>query len=546
MDDALSSSLDDALPSRFRLGQPARSAVNGSARGAVVEGAMTGVSEGATNEGATHESVISRRRFLSMVGTGAAGGLLAACSGHHRSTPPEPTAVVPSTSTTIAKQTIHIGYVAEITGPNSTRGQLVKAALDAFSGYVADKLGGTYLGMTPSFVPADAPHTADDGQRAFASLVSQSVDAVLWCTPFGLAENLAAVTSAGVPVVSVFADLYSYAGSVLQLTGSAATGSLLFQTLLPDVFALDEMLAYAAEDRGFTSVGLIYDMAAYPGIAPAFTAATARRGVNNAGVFAYDTSSGVVDLAGPLQALKRATAQVVMCYGLADQVSAVAAHLQTLDAKYVDTPTAKRAFKPMMMGPRWGTGDVDFARLAGDAAARGTLSAAALGSIVSLPSMPMRTWLHNYRPDYNSGFPRGGEDSIADAAAILVAAAKRAGSTKGSALVAALESGGPTKLASSVGISFAANRHLAVTRDDAALLTLEFPPDPYNLGTEWKEVLPEGYIGPTHLIDYALAANTRAHPDVMQDILTRHYGTSATDDYQGGDVTKVAACKLVH
>jgi ABC-type branched-subunit amino acid transport system substrate-binding protein len=492
------------------------------------------------------EVPVSRRRFLSMAGAGAAGGLIAACSGHRRAAPPRTTAVLPSTSTTVGKRTIRIGYVAEITGPNASRGQLVKAAVDAFSGYLSDKLGGSYLGLTPSFVPADAPHTADDGQRALNSLVSQKVDAVLWCTPFGLAENLAAVTSAGLPVLSVFADLYSYAGNLVQLTGSQATGSLVFQTMLPDVFALDAMLAYAAEDRGFASAGLIYDAATYPQIGPLFTAAATRRGLANAGGFSYDSTSGSVDLTGPLQALKRAKAQVVMCYGLADQVSSIAAHLQSLDAKYIDTPSAKRSFKPMVMGPRWGTGDVDYARLGGDAAARGTLTAGALGSIVTLPTMPMRKWLHDYRPDYNAGFPRGGEDSIADGAAALVAAAKRAGTTSGPALVSALEAGDTTKVASGVGIAFAADRHLAVTKDDTALLTLEFPPDPYNLGTEWTEVLPEGYVGPTHLIDYALAANTRAHADVMQDILSRRYGTSATDDYQGGDPVKVAACKLVH
>jgi hypothetical protein len=376
--------------------------------------------------------------------------------------------------------------------------------------------------------------------------VSQKVDAVLWCTPFGLAENLATVTGVGLPVISVFADLYSYAGNVVQLTGSRATGSLVFQTMLPDVFALDAMLAYAAEDRGFVSAGLIFDSATYPQIGPLFTATATRRGLASAGTFSYDSGSGSVDLTGPLQALKRAKAHVVMCYGLADQVSSIAAHLQSLDAKYIDTPNAKRSFKPMVMGPRWGTGDVDYARLAGDAAARGTLTAGALGSIVTLPTMPMRKWLHDYRPDYNGGFPRGGEDSIADAAAAIVAAAKRAGSTSGPALVSALEAGDTTKFASGVGIAFAADRHLAVTKDDTALMTLEFPPDPYNLGTEWKEVLPEGYVGPTHLIDYALAANTRAHADVMQSILSRRYGTSATDDYQGGDPVKVAACKMVH
>ena len=491
---------------------------------------------------------LTRRRLLAAAGASLLAGGLEACTGSkaHRPAPSPPTSAGPTTTAAGRGRTLRIGYIAEITGLNSARGELVRAALDAFSGYVKDKLGGLYFGVTPTFTPADAPHTADESLRAYQDLVSQKMDAILWCTPFGLSENAAAVKSGGVPVIAVLADLYSYAGNAAPLLGSSASGSVLFQTMLPDAFAIDVMLSYGAEDRGFASAGLLYDTANYPGVASLFTAAAAKRGIVSAGTFSYDSTSGSADLSAPLQSLKKVGCQLVMCYGLADHVSSIAARLQSLDARYVDTPTAKRSFKPMVMGPRWGTGDVDFVRLAGNAAARGTISAGALGSIVSLPNLPMRKWLHDYRPDYNGGFPRGGEDAVADAAAALLVAAGRADSTRGDALVAALEAGDIVSEAGATAISFGAQRHLAPTHDDTALLSLELPPVPYNLGTEWKEVLPAGYLGPVHLVDYTLAANARVQPLLMQQILQRHYGTSATDDYQGNDPVKVAACKAVH
>jgi ABC-type branched-subunit amino acid transport system substrate-binding protein len=488
---------------------------------------------------------LSRRRFLA--GAGAAAGLaglgLASCSGGGRR--PAPT-TAPS-STVAGPRPIRIGYVAEITGPNSFRGEFTTSSLDALTGYVDDKLGGTYKGLAPKFVPADAP-TGANGRAAYRELLTKNVAAILWCTPFGLIEALSDIQSGSVPVLSVLADPYSVASrSELPLTGSGAKGMTVFQTMLPDTFAFDVMMAYASEDRVFTSAGLLYDTAAYPRADSMFVASTTKYGLANQGVFAYDSASSHVDLAGPLNALKHAGADVVVCYGLADQASVVATQLQELDAKYVDTTTTRQShFKPMLMGSAWGTGDPSFARLAGDAVARGTIAATALAGVLTLPSMPIRDWLHAYVAGYNGGFLRGGEEGPASAAVAVLDAASRAGSTASGPMISALEAGVASVLTSSVGVSFTGDRHLAVSSDDVALLTVELPPAPYNLGTEWREVLPNGYRGPTHLVDFTLAANTRAHPEVMQQILQRRYGTSASNDYQADDRTKVAACKAVH
>jgi ABC-type branched-subunit amino acid transport system substrate-binding protein len=487
----------------------------------------------------------TRRSVLGSL-LGATAAVAAACSPAKRRRSPARTSV-PSVSTTAPVRRVRIGYVAEITGPNSARGELVKAGLDALAGYIDEKLGGTYHGLTLELIPADVANSVDAAEGAYTDLVSEKVDAVLWCAPFGLVENLPTVLGGGIPLLSVMADVHSYADPAqLALTGAAARGTVVFQTLLPDSTAIDVLMAYASEDRGFATAALLYDTAVYAHVDRLFTGAAGRHNITVNGVFPYDSSTQV-DFTGPLSTLKAKGVHAVVCYGLADHVSIIVTRLQSLDAAYVDTPTAKRAgFKPMVMGSRWGTGDPSFVGLAGEAATRGTLTAGALGSVISLPTFPMRDWLRAYRPDYNRGFPRGGEDGPADAAVLVLDAVARAGSTNATDIVAALESGHVTKLASAVGLSFAADRHLAPGRGDAALLSLELPPAPYVLGNEWKDVLPKGYTGTTQLIDFTLLANTTAHGDVVQEILTRRYGTSSSDEFQGADANKVAACRAVH
>ena len=480
---------------------------------------------------------LTRRRFI---GAGLTGLLAAGCSSGRRRAPA--TTLVPRPTTTVGPKSITIGYVAEFTGPNSFRGEMVKASMDALTGYLDDKQGGAYNGYTLDLVPADAP-TPADGRAALDSLLGKHCAAILWCTPFGLADLVPVVQSAGVPVISVLADL----STATALTGVRAGGTMVFQTALPDSDAFDVLLAYASEDRAFSSAGLLFDTSQYPHADGQFSAAASRHGITNRGTFPYDSTSGHVDLSGPLSTLKQTGCHAVVCWGLADQASSVATRLQILDAKYVDTPTTRGSkFKPMLMGSVLATGDPLFTRLAGDAASRGTISVTSLNNVLSLPNLPIRSWLHDYVQGYNGGFLRGGEAGPAEAVVAVVDAAVAASSTRGSDLVAALEHVAPNPLVSGVGVSFAPDRHLAAGRGDAALLTLDWPPTPYNLGNEWHDVLPRGYQGPTHLVDFTLAANTQAHPVLMQQVLAKRYGTSASDDYQGGDPSKVAACKAVH
>ena len=112
------------------------------------------------------------------------------------------------------------------------------------------------------------------------------------------------------------------------------------------------------------------------------------------------------------------------------------------------------------------------------------------------------------------------------------------GSTDRQKIVSTIETMGDIKFAS-LPFGFTADRHLSKTMDDLIVVTLERSTGPaktdppYELGTEWKEVLPAGYVGPTHLVRPTLEANKRKHPDVMDEVIRLHYGTQCT-----------AACKV--
>ena len=61
------------------------------------------------------------------------------------------------------------------------------------------------------------------------------------------------------------------------------------------------------------------------------------------------------------------------------------------------------------------------------------------------------------------------------------------------------------------------------------------------LGREWRDVFPPGYAGPTHLVRPTLAANRRAHPDVVDEVLRSGWGTQCT---RRPDGTLGAECKV--
>ncbi len=489
---------------------------------------------------------VPRRRFLQAAAAMTAG-TLGACTGRagRRSTQ-----AVAGAAAGPGRPLV-VGCIAPFSGPYAAVGQIVSAGLSAATTHIARDLGGSFGGWRPVVVTADAPLTAADGQRAYAKLTSQKVDAVLWCGAQGLAETLPSIVQDVTPVIAVGTDIQSRSAfdrQVPNLTTHDGAGFPVFQTSLPDVAAVDLLLRYAGADRGFTRAVLVYSGTASPALNTAFTAACAAHGISDVGAPSFDTSAGAPNLASLVAALPATRAEAVVFVGAAPDAAALVTLLDGAGAGYVDTPTAKGGgFRPMVLGGAAATGSALFSRLAGVHAAKGTIAAATLGAAVALPGVALREWVRRFMPTYNGGFPQGGEDGPADALAALLRAAALADSTAGADLIAALETGFETQFATGIPLSFAPSRHLSVGSGDECLLTLEYEPEArYDLGIEWQTVLPPRYRAPDLLVDPTLDANRRAHPDLFREVLGQHYGVSRQPAYQGGDPQKVAACAAVH
>jgi hypothetical protein len=443
-----------------------------------------------------------------------------------------------------------IGCIAPFSGPYAPVGQIVSAGLLAASGHIHRDLGGTVSGYRPVIVTADAPLTPADGQKAYAALAAKHVDAILWCGSQGLAETLPAIVGDLTPVIAIGTDLQGRASldqQVPDLGTSAAAGFPVFQTSVPDGAAIDLLVRYAAADRGFQRAALVWSTNSSPGADAAFGAACQRHGIANVGTPGYDSSAGPPDLSATANALRATGAQAVVVVGSAAEASALATLLDQAGARYVDTPTAKARFAPMLLGVPGATASVLFNRLAGTHAARGTSAASTLGAVVGLPGAALRDWVRRFVPGYNGGLPQGGEGAPADAVAALLAAAAAARSTAGADVVAALELGTSVQFASPVPLAFAPDRHLAVVADDLCVQTVEYEPQPaYNLGVEWSTVFPTGYRAPDLLVDFTLAANRRAHPALVTQVVNERYGISSQASYQDANPAKIAACHAVH
>jgi ABC-type branched-subunit amino acid transport system substrate-binding protein len=496
----------------------------------------------AVQAAASSRPTVSRRRVL---GAAGAATVLGACSGGRRK--------VSGSQGVISHPTgpghpLVVGVITPMTGPYAAVGQVVTAALTAASRYIDVDLGGSLRGYRPVLVTADAPLVAADGQRAYAQLKAKKVDAVLWWGAPGLAQTVPSIVADLTPVIAVGTDLQAQAATDLMvpdMTGPDAAGFPIFQLTVPMADAFDVLATYAANDRGFVRSAVVW-RSTDVGADVAWAKACANHGLGAIAAPSFDASAGPPDMTSVAAALAFAQVQFVVIVGAAADAAALAARLDVIGARYVDTPAARaKGFRPMIAGIASATGTATFPNLAGAHAAKGTIAAATLGAAMGLPHVPIRDWLARFVGGY--GQARGGEEGPADAVAALLGAAGAARSTAGADLVAALEAGGQTPFATEIGVSFAPDHHVAPRAGDLALLTLEGLPEArYDLGREWGTLFRVGQHLPDLLIDPTLAANRAAHPDVIGRVLAQGYGISSQSGYQQGDPAKIAACRAVH
>lgn len=443
-------------------------------------------------------------------------------------------------------QRLKVGVIVPTSGIGQFLGEIVDRSLNASLRHIraAGLMKGTQVDY--EIVNAPAEQFADGTSAAYNKLVSDpDVIGILWCTPVGIREARPQIRRDNIPVIGVFADLWSE-GSLYP----DGPDRSIFQMLLPDAMAFDALARYAAKDRGYRKAAIIYDSTTLSSARDLFETAAERNGLRVAGVEEFQLFSG--DYGAQLQRLKQAAPNVLFVWGLSDNTAGIIKGLDALDAAYIDTPTAKSSeeWRPHVLGYPGGTGEKKWAELAGDAAKSGTLTAWYLGGLVGGPQFAIRDWL----AAAGEQAPSGGEETPANAFWALLAAAKKAGTTDRASMVRALE-GLQTRFAG-LEYGFTPKRHLALTPDDVCLISLERytgpvrTDPPYDLGHEWTTTFPEirpDYVGPAHLVRPTLAANRRANPGYMRQVLEEGWGTQCTKsppDALGVDVEMTKACKI--
>ena len=491
---------------------------------------------------------LDRRTFLRWAGSStiAGLGLLGAFGGPAAASVSRgPRLGAASRFGNLPKQ-LKVGVIVPTSGIGAFIGNITQRSLGAAKQHIQE--AGLFKGTTVEYeiVNAPAERFADATNQAYSKLIADpDVIGILWCTPIGLKEARAQIRRDQIPVIAVFGD--PYADGYLYPKGPERS---IFQLLLPDTLSFDALCRYAAKDRGYKNVGLIYDATTLGTARTQFEAAAKKNRLQVAGIEEFQIFSG--DYGAQLQRLKDAAPQALIVWGLADNTAGIVKGLRDIGADYVDTPTAKRGgeWRPQILGYPGGTGEKTWAELAGDAAKGGSLTAWYLGGLVGGPQFAIRDWLVKY----DGVGASGGEESPANGWWALLQAAKNAGSTDRRKMVTELERL-RTRFAG-LSYGFGPKQHLGMTRDDVVLITLErstgpVPTDPaYVIGREWKETFPlikPDYIGPAHLVRPTLEANRRSQPDYIAQILEEGWGTQCTKtpaDALGRDIKLTNQCKV--
>lgn len=469
---------------------------------------------------------LSRRHFL-----GAAGGLATAL----------PLAgLLGACSQASASQTLKVGVLAPFSNQDSTIGTVVSHSLQAAVRRINTTHGG--LGRKVELIFRDTGTGPQAGARLYGQLIGvPDLVAVLWCGDNGLDQALPRIKADGRPVMVVFEDLYS---SGQLYPDSSTPGRSVFQLSPPDTYAKGALAAYAHADRGYTSAGLLYDRVLDP---TGMGRTQFERTFGGAGMTlaaAESFATGDTDLSAQLGRLQAAAPKVVFVDGYPADVATAVEALAVMGASYLDQPTAQGpGWHPQVFGSFTAMGDGTWAATAGDAAKTGSVTATHLGGLPYLPTFTIRDWMKRYL----GAEPTGSEDLPADALFSVLQGINKAGTTDRRHLVGAIEA--------LKGISFAslpfgfASGHLAHTPDEMVIMSLEHlegpvPTDPaYRVGREWQtgQFYGASAAAPTQLLRPTLAANRRAQPRAVSQILSQGWGTQCTKEPDG---TLSPVCKV--
>ena len=478
---------------------------------------------------------ISRRHFIQWagkmgIGTAAAvtlsGSVLAACAKGSSSSSGS------GANSGSSLGTVKVGVVAPFSGIASFIGQVVNRSLDA----AVAELNANNRGLPKvQLVLRDTGVDPTNGPKVYNDLASQNVAGILWCFGAGFdPQTLPLIKRDNMPVISVFNDLSS---TNKLFPGGSDAGQSVFQLSDDGKVGSEVAMEYLKNDRGYTTVALMYDAALDPqGDGKKIFQQTAQAaGLTITGIESFQIQDA--DYGPQLQRLRAQKPQALVISGLSGNTAGIVKQLASLGASYVDAPTAKGSeWHPQIIGSPGGTGDKSWVELAGDAAKVGTNTIWHVSGLIGTPGFPIADWSQKYKNVQVTG----GEEVPADGLFAILSAVKKAGSTDRAKVVTALETQGKLTFAS-IDYEFTKDRHLAHTKDDMVVITMErggkgpAPTDPpYEIGQEWKNgIFKATAAGPTHLVRPTLEANKRAHPDVMQKILDGKYGTQCTRHSDG-------------
>lgn len=399
-----------------------------------------------------------------------------------------------------------------------------------FEVYQAQTAGGILGGKKINLIKRDDNLSAQVAVSAVQEMITRyDIKGLIFA---GLYDDIYAckklVQQFNIPSIAAYGDLYSV-GQLWPKTDYRQ----LFQMFPPDSWGIEIALQeYSIRDRGYRRFAYLGDNTAVGAQGKRLIGETlAREGIDLSGAEQYNV--GDVDMSAQLTRLRGTRSQVLLVWGIAGDTAHALENLKRLDAVYVDQPNALRAspWRPQIIGFEGGAAERTFATLAGDAARTGTMSYWYLGGLGYIPQF--RAGVDLFKKRFGVS-PTGGENNPADAVFLFAKAFEEAKGTDPARVINALETMKGMNFSSITPHSFTKDRHISIEKDDMVGITLERGKaartnPPYELGTEFREFLAPGYIGPTQFTRFNMEGLLRKHPKLFGDIMLKGgYGTQCT------------------
>jgi branched-chain amino acid transport system substrate-binding protein len=395
-----------------------------------------------------------------------------------------------------------------------------------FEEYQKKTDGGILGGKKLNLIQRDDNLSASVAVSALQEMISKfDIKGVIFA---GLLDDIYAckrlIQQSNMPAIACYSDIFS--------TGNLYPQSdyrQVFQIFPPDVWATEVLADYAIGDRGYSKFAFIGDNTNIGNQGKAqVQKALADRGASLAAAEQYNV--GDTDMTAQMLRVKGTNCHALFLWGLAGDTAHGLQNIDALGGGYTDRDSARGGgWHPQVLGFPGGAAERTFAELAGPAARAGTVSTWYMGGLGYIPEFQGAVQLFKQR--WGSA-PTGGENNPSDSVFLLAKAMDTAKDTDPAKVIATLEK---TKInfSSATPHEFAPDRHISLTKEDIVGVCLErgkaVDTNPsYELGKEFGEFFPPGYIGPTQFVRLNLEANLKKHPELEKIFLEQGYGTQCT------------------